>query len=77
MSLFGGNTDFSNMALLAVNTPRIKALFIIQTISIARLQVHFYSEALPAQHGYCARVSRRSATGSCELRTCPRSLRGG
>src|SRR6218665_3798489 len=49
----------------------------IQTISIAHLQVPFYSEALPTQHGYCARVSRRSATGNCELRTCPRSLRGG
>src|SRR6218665_1713563 len=49
----------------------------IQTISIAPLQVHFYSEALPTQHGYCAGVSRRSATGNCELRTCPRSIRGG
>jgi len=29
------------------------------------------------QHGYCVRVSRRSATGHCEWRTCPRSLRGG
>src|SRR6218665_4028462 len=36
-----------------------------------------YSEALPTQHGYCAGVSRRSATGNCELRTCPRSLRDG
>src|SRR6218665_3041461 len=34
----------------------------IQTIYIAPLQVHFYSEALPTQHGYCAGVSRRSAT---------------
>src|SRR6218665_1081014 len=33
----------------------------IQTISIAPLQVHFYSEALPTRHGYCAGVSRRSA----------------
>ena len=49
----------------------------IQTISTVPLQVHYYSEALPTQHGYCARVSRRSATGNCELRTCPRSLRGG
>src|SRR6218665_54464 len=46
----------------------------IQIISIAPLQVHYYSEALPTQHGYCARVSRRSATGNCKLRTCPRSL---
>src|SRR6218665_3653877 len=50
----------------------------IQTISIVPLQVHFYSEALPTQHGYCAGVSRQSATGKgCELRTCPRSLRDG
>ena len=51
----------------------------IRTISIAPLQVHFYSEALPTQHGYCAGVSHRSATGNCELRTYPRSLhiRGG
>src|SRR6218665_1267625 len=49
----------------------------IQTISIAHLQVHYYSEALPTQHRYCAGVSRRSATGNCELRTFPRSLRGG
>jgi len=49
----------------------------IQTICIAPLQVHFYSEALLTQHGYCAGVSRRSATGNCELRTYPRSLRGG
>ena len=26
----------------------------IQAISIAPLQVHYYSEALPTQHGYCA-----------------------
>ena len=50
---------------------------VIQTISIAPLQVHFYSEAFPTQHGYCVGVSHRSATGNCELRTCPRSLRGG
>ena len=49
----------------------------IQTISIGPLQVHFYSEALPTQHGYCAGVSRRSAKGNYELRTFPRSLRGG
>ena len=29
----------------------------IQTIYIAPLQVPFYSEALPTQHGYCAGVS--------------------
>src|SRR6218665_1124830 len=47
----------------------------IQTISIAPLQVHVYSEALPTKHGYCAGVSRRSATGNCELRTCSRQWR--
>src|SRR6218665_3656605 len=36
----------------------------IHSISIAPLKVHFYSEALPTQHGYCAGVSRRSATGA-------------
>ena len=35
----------------------------IQAISI---QVHYYSEALLTQHGHCARVSRRSATGNWE-----------
>src|SRR6218665_1459416 len=33
----------------------------IPAISIAPLQVHYYSEALRLQHGYCIRVSRRSA----------------
>jgi len=35
----------------------------IQSISIAPLQVHYYTEALPTQHGYCVGVSRWSATG--------------
>src|SRR6218665_846532 len=30
----------------------------IHAISIAPLQVHYYSEALPTQHGYCVEVSR-------------------
>jgi len=34
----------------------------IQAISIAPLQVHYYSKALLTHHGYCAGVSRRSAT---------------
>src|SRR6218665_717220 len=50
---------------------------LIQVIFIAPLQVRYYSEVLPTQHGYCAGVSRRSATGNCKLRTCPRSLHGG
>ena len=41
----------------------------IQAISIAPLQVHYYTEALRTQCGYCVRISRRSATGNCEWRT--------
>src|SRR6218665_2340929 len=37
----------------------------IQAISLAPLQVRYYSEVLPTQHGYCARVSHRGATGNC------------
>src|SRR6218665_3426962 len=50
---------------------------LIQAVSTAPLQVHYYSEALSTHHGYCAGLSRRSATGNCERRTCPRALRGG
>src|SRR6218665_2051023 len=49
----------------------------IQAFSKAPLQIHYYSEALPTQHGYCVCVSHRSATGNSERRTCPRSLLGG
>jgi len=49
----------------------------IHYISIAPLQVLYYSEALPTQHGYGVGVSRRSATDNCQWRTCPRSVRGG
>jgi len=38
----------------------------IQAISIAPPQVHYYSEALPTQHGYCVAVSRRNVTGNYE-----------
>ena len=44
----------------------------IQAIYIAPLQIHYYSEALPTQHGHCVGVSRQSTTGNCESRTCPR-----
>ena len=40
----------------------------IQLISIVPPQVHYYSEAIPTQHGYCVGVSRRSATGNCKWR---------
>src|SRR6218665_3666760 len=43
----------------------------ILIISIAPLQVHCNSEAIPTQHGCCAGVSRRNAKGNCELRTFP------
>ena len=47
-------------------------LFIfIHAISIAPLQVHYYSEALPTQHGYCFGISRRSATGNLRLKDLP------
>jgi len=48
-------------------------LSFIQAISVAPLQVLYYSEVLPTQHGYCAEISRQSDTGNCEWRTCPRS----
>ena|SRR6218665_3907783 len=38
----------------------------IQAISIAPLQVHYYSEEPPTQPKYCAGISRRSAKGNCE-----------
>ena len=44
----------------------------IQAISKAPLPVHYYSEALQTQHGYCVGVSLRSTTGNYEWRTCPR-----
>jgi len=47
----------------------------IQAIFIVPLQVYYYSEALPTQHGFCVGFSRRTATGNCEWRTCPRSPR--
>jgi len=46
----------------------------IQAISIVPLQVHYYSE-LPTQNGDCVGVSRLSATGNCEWKTCPSFLR--
>ena len=39
----------------------IHSLLFILAISIAPLEVHYYSEALPTQHGYCIGVSRQSA----------------
>jgi len=62
---------------LVVGIKSIEILSFNQAISIVPLQVQYYPEALPTQHGYCVRVSRQSATGNCEWRTCQRSLRGG
>jgi len=42
------------------------SLAFIQAISIAPLQVLYYSEALPTQHGYCAGISCQNATGNRE-----------
>ena len=39
-------------------------ILFIQAISVSPLQVYYYSEALPTQHEYCVRVSRRSTTGT-------------
>ena len=47
----------------------------VQTISIAPLQVHYYSEVLLTQHGYCARISRQSATGNSQHGYCARISR--
>jgi len=52
----------------------------VPDISIVLLQVHYYSEALQSPDNSIDTVSkltRRSTTGNCEWRTCPRSLRGG
>src|SRR6218665_637785 len=68
-----------NITWLYFQRPDIRYLnsFFMQTISISPLQVYYYLEALPTQHGYCAGVSRRRAKGNCELRICPRSIHGG
>jgi len=40
----------------------------IRAISIAPLQVRYYSEALPTQHRYCAGISRRTHDPPVERR---------
>ena len=49
------------MMLMFPSSCRSIHSFIHSAISIAPLQVLYYSEALPTQHGYCIGVSRRSA----------------
>ena len=49
-------------------SPKFSYIFLfhsfIQAISIAPLQVHYYSETLQTQHGYCVGVSRQSTTAT-------------
>jgi len=46
---------------------------VVPGISIAPLQVHYYSAA----NWYWVGVNPKRFTGICEWRTCPRFLRGG
>ena len=48
----------------------------IPVISIAPLQVLYYSEALPTTARILYRSFTPKRTGNCRLRICPRSLRG-
>src|SRR6218665_472302 len=58
------------MCVLALICGCICVYSFIQAISIAPLQVYYYSEAFPTHHEYCVGVS-------CKWRAYPRSLRGG
>src|SRR6218665_3169914 len=49
----------------------------ISAISIAPLQVLYYSEALPTTARILYQSFTPKRTGNCRYRTCPRSLRGG
>jgi len=79
--LKSGSEHAHSHDLICLNVHSLIHLFIhsgyFYSATVLPLQVLYYSEAFPTQHGYCARISRRSATGNCEWRTCPRSLRGG
>src|SRR6218665_877636 len=63
LSLAGTSVEcqigLSRTIILLINSKFIHSS--IQDISIVPLQLHYYSEALPSQHGYCVRVS-----GNCE-----------
>src|SRR6218665_2752568 len=53
----------------------IACLFIrsfVQTISIAPIQVHLYSEALPTQHGYCVGVYTLKRYGQLQVKDLPK-----
>jgi len=60
------------MEILVLTHSFIHSFYFYSTSS-----VYYYSEMLLIQHGYCVGFTRWSATGNCEWRTCPRSLRGG
>src|SRR6218665_987573 len=49
----------------------------IPAISVAPLQVLYYSEALPTTARILYRSYTPKRTANCRYRTCPRSLRGG
>ena len=49
------------LSLLGIPVQQANWTSFIQAISIAPLQVHYYSEVLPTQHEYCVGVSCRSA----------------
>ena len=49
----------------------------ISAISIAPLQVLYYSEALPTTARILYRSFTPKRTGNCRQRTCPRSVHGG
>ena len=53
----GGGPVYEYMHARAIYNVLTQDRTFIQTISIAPLQVHFYSEALPTQHGYCDTAS--------------------
>src|SRR6218665_1307867 len=62
-------TEFSTIPWTVVN--EFPDSF-IQAISIAPLQVHYYSDALPTQHGYCAGVSHRKRNRQLRVMDLPK-----
>src|SRR6218665_1979171 len=58
-------------------TNGVYILSFLQAIFIAPLPSPLLLRSVPDTVWILCGVSRRSATGNCELRTCPRSLHGG
>src|SRR6218665_1667341 len=54
------NRGGSEVMAVSLSQPHHDIHSFIHSISIAPLQVHYYSEALPTQHEYCAGISRQS-----------------